>query len=156
MRVVAYVARYRGPFEPGIEYRNPTYFDAPLGNPSDVIIVGDWPRIAEAYAAQGARIHQLPAGCAPRLLGSLPEIPGDLAAQISPPRPDAEIPQETPDPAKLTPPPPVQALDITRETIAKMPKGAVAVLLAAHGIDTPPAKVGDMRALLTRILFVDA
>lgn len=44
----------------------------------------------------------------------------------------------------------------TREGIAKMPKSEVIEWLTAHGVEAPDGKVADLRAALTRIMFIEA
>ena len=45
------------PFQRGIEYRNPTWFAAPLFHRGDrVVVVGHHPKIAAAYSAAGAPV----------------------------------------------------------------------------------------------------
>lgn len=50
MKTVCYTTS-RGPFEPGIEYRNPKFFTAPLGKPEAVVVEGYWPAVVAAYEA---------------------------------------------------------------------------------------------------------
>lgn len=45
---------------------------------------------------------------------------------------------------------------LTREAIAKMPKGDVAELLTMHGVDPDPkAKVAELRDMASRVIFAD-
>jgi hypothetical protein len=47
-------------------YRNPRYFDKPLGKPDRVIVVGSWPRVVAAYQAIGVPVDCIPEGGAVR------------------------------------------------------------------------------------------
>lgn len=48
-------------FLPGYAYRNPQYFQAPLGRPEKVIVMGYWPAVAGAYRAIGIEVEERPA-----------------------------------------------------------------------------------------------
>lgn len=48
-------------FLPGYEYRNPQYFQAPLGRPDKVIVMGHWPAIVQAYRDLGVEVEERPA-----------------------------------------------------------------------------------------------
>ena len=43
-------------FEPGKRYRNPQHFDRPEPGVKAVVIVGDWPKVADAYEDAGAEV----------------------------------------------------------------------------------------------------
>lgn len=60
-KTVVYSAQERD-FEPGLVYRNPRYFGRPQGSPDIVIVVGDWPNVAEAYRALGVEVREVPVG----------------------------------------------------------------------------------------------
>lgn len=61
MNEVIYSSQRTG-FEKGRVYRNPRYFDKPLGKPDRVIVVGDWPRVVAAYEAIGVPVDVLHTG----------------------------------------------------------------------------------------------
>lgn len=48
-------------FLPGYAYRNPQYFQAPLGRPEKVIVCGNYPHVAAAYRAIGIEVEERPA-----------------------------------------------------------------------------------------------
>ncbi len=48
-------------FLPGYAYRNPQYFQAPLGRPEKVIVMGYWPAVVGAYRAIGVEVEERPA-----------------------------------------------------------------------------------------------
>lgn len=50
-----YTAQASG-FEPGKRYRNPQHFDRPEPGVKAVVIVGDWPKVADAYEDAGAEV----------------------------------------------------------------------------------------------------
>ncbi|WP_020191723.1 hypothetical protein [Pseudomonas putida] len=43
-------------FEPGKRYRNPQHFDRPEPGVKTVVIVGNWPQVADAYEDAGAEV----------------------------------------------------------------------------------------------------
>lgn len=45
--------------KPGQVYQNPRFFQSPLDGASRVLIEGDWPKIADAYAASGVPVEQV-------------------------------------------------------------------------------------------------
>lgn len=125
MKPVVYTTS-RGPYDPAFEYRNPRFFTAPMGKPEDVIIIGEWPAIAEAYAARGVRVHDLPAGVTPRLTEDVPAPPAGLL--------DATL---------------------SRGDIAKMPRAEVVKRLRAHGVENVTGPIADLRADLACVMFGD-
>jgi hypothetical protein len=75
---VIYSAQRDG-FEAGKVYRNPRYFDAPMGNETKVIVCGDWPDVASAYRDAGVEVEIRPG---PVKAGQVPPIPEGLKAQV--------------------------------------------------------------------------
>jgi hypothetical protein len=56
MAVICYSKQRQ--FQRGVEYRNPTWFTAPLFRRGDrVVIVGNYPAIASAYRAAGVDVY---------------------------------------------------------------------------------------------------
>ena len=50
----------RSSFKPGYDYRNPKFFQAPVTKDvSEVTVIGDYPRVVEAYTALGFNVKQL-------------------------------------------------------------------------------------------------
>lgn len=85
MSTIVYSAQ-ESDFVPGFVYRNPRYFSKPLGKPAEIIVMGNWPKVREAYEAQGCRVTVLAPGTPLRHAGEIaPPLPpvspeGDLAA----------------------------------------------------------------------------
>lgn len=68
--IVVYSAQTSG-FEPGFAYRNPKYFQKPLGDPETVIVVGNWPAVKAAYEAAGAKVQVVAPGTPLRTPGKI-------------------------------------------------------------------------------------
>lgn len=65
-------------FDPHKRYRNPEHFDRVEAGVTRVVVIGDWPKVLEAYTAAGAEVtaleapaHLPGAGCAPSELADL-------------------------------------------------------------------------------------
>jgi hypothetical protein len=58
---LVYSDQSRG-FEPGRHYENPRYFRKVKEGVKHVYILGDWPKVAEAYEAAGVQVTQLKKG----------------------------------------------------------------------------------------------
>ncbi len=68
-------------FLPGYAYRNPQYFQAPLGRPEKVIVCGDYPNVAAAYRTLGVEVEERPAYVPGRT--AVPPPPETVRAKIS-------------------------------------------------------------------------
>lgn len=55
-------ANIRTGYEKGRRYSNPRHFISPRSEATRVIVVGDWPRVVEAYQAVGIPVIQLEVG----------------------------------------------------------------------------------------------
>lgn len=100
MATIVYSEQERD-FVRGFVYRNPRYFNAPLGSPDKVILVGNWPRIRAAYEALGIEVETVERGTVLRKPGKL-----SAPAQTAP-----------------TPPPPVKPSDELK--VGKGPGGRI-------------------------------
>lgn len=70
MSAIVYSAQESG-FEPGLTYRNPRYFQSPLGKPEKVIVVGSWPNVVAAYEALGVPVEAVAHGTPLRVPGKI-------------------------------------------------------------------------------------
>jgi len=43
-------------FDPGKRYRNPEHFDKPEADVTSVLVIGNWPRVVDAYKAAGIEV----------------------------------------------------------------------------------------------------
>lgn len=79
MTAIVYSAQESG-FEPGLTYRNPRYFQSPLGRPEKVIVVGSWPNVVAAYEALGVSVEVVAHGTPLREPGKIapPSKPADV------------------------------------------------------------------------------
>jgi len=46
-------------FDPGKRYRNPAHFDRPEAGVTHAVVIGDWPKVVDAYEAQGVEVSIL-------------------------------------------------------------------------------------------------
>lgn len=81
---VVYSAQTNG-FEPGFAYRNPKYFQKPLGKPEKLIVVGNWPKVVAAYEALGVQVETVSPGTPLRTPGTIAAPPKPADAQTTPP-----------------------------------------------------------------------
>lgn len=49
-------------FDPQKRYRNPEHFDRPEAGVTGVIVVGEWPKVVDAYESVGVEVVELEAG----------------------------------------------------------------------------------------------
>ena len=49
-------------FDPQKRYRNPEHFDRPETGVTGVIVVGEWPKVVDAYESVGVEVVELEAG----------------------------------------------------------------------------------------------
>ncbi|MFJ4117540.1 hypothetical protein ACIPV9_14150 [Pseudomonas psychrophila] len=49
-------------FDPQKRYRNPEHFDRPEAGVTGVIVVGEWPKVVDAYGSVGVEVVELEAG----------------------------------------------------------------------------------------------
>lgn len=74
-------------FDPEKRYRNPEHFDRPEAGATQVVVVGDWPKIVEAYESRGVDVSVVEAP--QRVLvvdqvdqAGLPELIGQLRVEL--------------------------------------------------------------------------
>lgn len=48
-----------GEFDPDKRYRNPEHFDKPEAGVTHAVVIGDWPKVVDAYEAQGVEVSVL-------------------------------------------------------------------------------------------------
>ena len=106
MSAIVYSAQESG-FEPGFTYRNPRYFQSPLGRPEKVVVVGKWPNVVAAYEALGVSVEVVSPGTPLR-------VPGKIAAPSKP----ADTQNDAPD---APPPDTVANLDNPRGEPVEIP-----------------------------------
>ena len=46
-------------FDPEKRYRNPAHFDRPEAGVTHAVVIGDWPKVVDAYEAQGVEVSVL-------------------------------------------------------------------------------------------------
>lgn len=46
-------------FDPEKRYRNPSHFDRPEAGVTHAVVIGDWPKVVDAYEAQGVEVSVL-------------------------------------------------------------------------------------------------
>nr|WP_315446155.1 hypothetical protein [uncultured Pseudomonas sp.] len=46
-------------FDPEKRYRNPAHFDRPEAGVTHAVVIGDWPKVVDAYEAQGVEVSEL-------------------------------------------------------------------------------------------------
>ena len=46
-------------FDPEKRYRNPAHFDRPEAGVTHVVVIGDWPKVVDAYEAQGVEVSMI-------------------------------------------------------------------------------------------------
>lgn len=85
-KAIVYSAQESG-FEPGFTYRNPRYFQSPLGKPEKVIVVGSWPNVAAAYEALGIEVEVVSPGTPLRVPGKITPPPKPGKDEVAPPTP---------------------------------------------------------------------
>lgn len=75
----------RSGFEKGRHYENPTFFDGRINrNATHVYVVGDWPKVEEAYNDAGVNVTKLKPGAPISWLdGNAPEEPGQELVEIT-------------------------------------------------------------------------
>lgn len=97
MSAIVYSAQESG-FEPGFTYRNPRYFQSPLGRPEKVIVVGSWPNVVAAYEALGVPVDVVSPGTPLRAPGKIapPSTPqSDAGGNLDNPKGEpVEIPSD--------------------------------------------------------------
>ena len=79
MSTIVYSTQERD-FVSGFVYRNPRYFERPLGSPDKVIIIGNFPKIRAAYEALDVEVETVSAGTKLRPAG-----------KIAPPQPNSTV-----------------------------------------------------------------
>jgi len=77
-------------FLPDCCYRNPQYFQAPLGRPDKVVVMGHWPAVVAAYRELGVEVEERPAFAAnlDRNTVNLPPPPQKLVNTVGKPQLD--------------------------------------------------------------------
>lgn len=81
----------RSGFEAGKQYRNPKWFDGPLGHPDKVVVVGEWPEVVAAYEAIGIPVEVVPEPINAAPVDEPDRTPGEI-----PPPPAAPVPVDIP------------------------------------------------------------
>lgn len=72
--IVVYSEQTSG-FVPGHFYRNPKYFQAPLGEPEKVIVVGAFKHVAAAYRALGIEVEEVATSTTAGMKRPIQDIP---------------------------------------------------------------------------------
>lgn len=71
-----------GGFDPEKRYRNPEHFDKPEAGVTSVLVIGDWPKVAEAYKQVGVEVMAIKAEPRQVLVVDTGDNKADLEALI--------------------------------------------------------------------------